>query len=60
MEGVRVMENKISRIEYRIMRLEKFVMESKKFEKFVLYSVAFFYAYVGLHVGYWIAGMIFK
>lgn len=47
------------RIEQEFNRLEKFVMESKKFETFALYSIIFFYAYIIFHIVKWIGRIFF-
>ena len=45
-------------IERRLNELSKFVMESKKMEKFFLFSIALFYAYLGFHIGLWFVRML--
>ena len=50
-------KNEIARLKNRFRKIEVYVMESKKFEGFVLIGVILFYVYLGLHVGYWIAGV---
>lgn len=47
------------KIELEFNRLEKFVMESKKFERMVIYSIIFFYVYILFHVFAWIGRVIF-
>ena len=49
--------NEIVRLKSRFRKIEQYVMESKKFESFVLIGVILFYVYLGVHVGYWIAGV---
>ena len=46
-------------IERRLNEISKFVMESKKMEKFFLFSIAFFYCYIGFHIGLWLVRMFF-
>ena len=47
-------KNEIVRLKSRFRKIEEYVMESKKFEGFVLIGVILFYAYLGLHIGFWI------
>ena len=50
-------KNEIVRLKNRFKKIEEYVMESKRFEGFVLIGIILFYAYLGLHIGYWIAGV---
>ena len=50
--------NEITRLKSRFRKVEQYVMESKKFEGFVLIGVLLFYAYLAFHIGVWIVGMI--
>lgn len=47
-------ENRLFRLEKKFNQLSKMVMESKKFEKWMFYSVAFFYGYIFFHICLWI------
>ena len=35
-------------------KLSKFVMESKKFERFAFWSIIVFYVYIAFHIAYWV------
>lgn len=52
-------ENRLFRLESKFNHLSKLVMESKKFEKWMFYSVVFFYAYIFFHICLWIGRMVF-
>ena len=43
-------ENRLFRLEVKFNHLSRIVMESKKFEKWMFYSVVFFYAYIFFHI----------
>ena len=47
-------ENRIKRLERKFNELSRFVMESKKFERFAFWSIIVFYLYIAFHVAYWI------
>ena len=51
--------NRDDLLERRIDKLEKFVIESKEFEKIAFISIIIFYCYIGLHVGIFIAERFF-
>ena len=51
-------KNEIVRLKSRFRKIEQCVMESKKFEGFVLIGIILFYAYLGLHIGFWIVRAI--
>ena len=46
-------------IEDRLARLERYVMESKQFERVCFITVILFYVYLGLHLGYLFVSVIF-
>ena len=50
--------SRIRKLEYRYRKLEHYVMETKEFEKIVFFSLLFFYAYIGIHIGLWIFGAL--
>lgn len=52
------LEEELAKLEIKINDLSKFVMESKKFEKYIWGSIIFFYAYIGFHVGIWLFNFI--
>lgn len=47
------------KLESEFNRLSKYVMESKKFEKFAFGSIIFFYAYILIHILIWVFGKVF-
>lgn len=51
-------DKRLEKLEANFNKLSKFVMESKKFEKYIWGSIIFFYAYIGFHVGTWLSNFI--
>ena len=51
-------DRRLKKLEYKYKQIEWFVMESKQFEKIVIWSLAIFYVYMGFNIGLWIFRMV--